>query len=251
MDAQLGTEAKAAAALRVLRQHLGIGCGGGHAIHRSGQTGAARGHHHSQPNGGKFCFVGSAAHAEIGLQVDVPQTQTQHTLCAGQGVHLPHAFSAFDQGQHRHAADQKGALNLLRCFSLGQHDRTQAGQVAQHRQVGLVPRCGCGIDAHQEAGALGFVKTRPGRCQRSACFVFGIQRHGIFQVDDHRIRTTGQGLGKALGAVARHKQETARLRERQHGHVKQGPRARQPWARLRLAKARPRLCAWPRVWPLR
>jgi len=132
-------------------------------------------------------------------------------LCAGNAIHLPYTFSAFNQRQNRHAAGHEGVFNLLCVFGLGQHDRAQARQVAQRRQVSCVPGRACRIHTHQEACALASVKGRPSAEQCSAGHVFGVQRHRVFQVDDHRIGAAGQGLGKTLGAVAGHKQKAARL----------------------------------------
>mgnify|MGYP006192459225 CR=1 FL=1 len=55
-------------------------------------------------------------------------------------------------------------------------------------------------------------KTLIRRSWEAAMAVKGVDRV-VVATDDDRIRTTGQGLGKALGAVAGHKQKAARLRQ--------------------------------------
>ena len=80
--------------------------------------------------------------------------------------------------------------------------------VRRERDVIVEPFRSCAIDANQD-GMLG---REPGGESGACGDPFG-GRHGIFEVDDHRVGSAVVRLGEALRAIAGHEQVRTRVQE--------------------------------------
>ncbi|MNR10371.1 hypothetical protein D3C85_1266190 [compost metagenome] len=104
-------------------------------------------------------------------------------------------------------------MHLCRAFRLGQQDPDHTGMLAAQLQVRSMRAVIRGIQSHQNPRIRIFAEEA---LQIVPGLVLEVVLHGIFQVDNDPIRTSGDGFGDALGARGRHKQGGANNR-RTHG----------------------------------
>ncbi|MPM86095.1 hypothetical protein SDC9_133178 [bioreactor metagenome] len=188
----------------------------GDAINGRRKPGATRRGHQIETHARQFHFVSADLHAQIELEIEMPERQAHHLACAGQLRRGIQTGQRFDQRHDYHRIAQQGCGRLQRRNVLGfrHHHATQAASArgAQGAQIVFMPDRVGGVDAHQRSRPV--CRAEQGQMLHHvvASRVFFVQRHGIFQIQDDAVGSGLQGLGKTLRTRGRHKKKTARTR---------------------------------------